>query len=137
MKAVLPPAPLVDQLWKDIRTAGDNKGLEVVQSIPLVGKFYYWWLGRGTLKRPISDDAMYLKQNAGRLGLSRTGAYRAMNRAIEIYQSMPKGPKRDAAKARAMEVASKLAERVRAKESQFAEIEARRKKRAAELGLSR
>jgi predicted DNA-binding transcriptional regulator AlpA len=137
MKTVLPPAPLVDQLWKDIRTAGDNKGLETVQSIPLVGKFYYWWLGRGVLKRPISDDAMYLKTNASRLGLSRTRAYQAMNRAITDYQAMPRGPKRDAAKARALGIVKTLAGRVRAREDRLAEIENRRQKRAEEKALSR
>jgi len=137
MKTVLPPAPLVDQLWKDIRTAGDNKGLETVQSIPLVGKFYYWWLGRGVLKRQISDDAMYLKTNASRLGLSRTRAYQAMNRAITDYQAMPRGPKRDAAKARALGIAKTLAGRVRAREDRLAEIENRRQKRAEEKALSR
>jgi hypothetical protein len=137
IKTILPPVPLVDQLWKDIRTAGDKKGLEVVQSIPLVGKFYYWWMGKGRFKKPLNDDMRWLKENAGRLGLSRTRAYQAMNRAITDYQAMPRGPKRDAAKARALGIVKTLAGRVRAREDRLAEIEKRRQKRAEEKALSR
>jgi len=50
MKTILPPAPIIDQLWKDVATAGDRKGVESVQSIPLVGKPYYWRFGRGREK---------------------------------------------------------------------------------------
>lgn len=50
MKTILPPAPMVDQLWKDFAKAGDGKGLESVQSIPVVGKPYYWRFGRGRQK---------------------------------------------------------------------------------------
>lgn len=137
MKTVLPPAPLVDQLWKDIRTAGDGKGLESVQSIPWFGKPYFWWFGKGASKRPISDDAMYLKTNASRLGLSRIRAYQTLNRSIETYQAMPRGPKRDAAKARALDIAKTLAGRVRAREDQLAEMEKQRRKRAEARALSR
>jgi len=50
MKTILPPAPIIDQLWKDVATAGDGKGTESVQSIPLIGKPYYWRFGRGREK---------------------------------------------------------------------------------------
>ena len=59
MEAVLPPSvSLVDASFKDvaqhIKAAQSNKKrpehLEVVQYIPLVGKLYYWWFGKGREK---------------------------------------------------------------------------------------
>lgn len=50
-KQILPPFKFVDSLGKDIMHAGDEKGLEVVGSIPLVGKLAYWHMGRGVSKR--------------------------------------------------------------------------------------
>jgi len=29
---------------------GDGKGSELVQSVPIFGKFYYWWFGKGADK---------------------------------------------------------------------------------------
>jgi hypothetical protein len=46
-RQILPPVKLIDALTKDINNAWDGKGLETVGSIPIVGKLYYWWLGRG------------------------------------------------------------------------------------------
>jgi hypothetical protein len=34
-------------LIQDIKTFGDDKGLETVQSVPIAGKLYYWWFGKG------------------------------------------------------------------------------------------
>jgi hypothetical protein len=45
-----PPVKFINSVYKDIMTAGDEKGLESVQSIPLVGKLYYWWFGKGAGK---------------------------------------------------------------------------------------
>lgn len=45
-----PPFKAINAIYKDIMTAGDEKGLESVQSIPLVGKLYYWWFGKGAGK---------------------------------------------------------------------------------------
>jgi hypothetical protein len=50
-KQVLPPFKFINALTKDIVTAGDDKGLETVGSIPLVGKLAYWHMGRGVSKR--------------------------------------------------------------------------------------
>ncbi|MFH1146636.1 MAG: hypothetical protein V1736_02890, partial [Pseudomonadota bacterium] len=50
-KQVLPPFKFVDSVSKDIYNAGDDKGLELTASIPLLGKLAYWHLGRGTTKR--------------------------------------------------------------------------------------
>jgi len=51
LKLILPPVKFIDSLTKDITKAGDEKGLETVGSIPLVGKWAYWRMGRGVSKR--------------------------------------------------------------------------------------
>jgi hypothetical protein len=47
VRQIAPPFKLVDALSKDINKAGDEKGLESTASIPLIGKLYYWWFGKG------------------------------------------------------------------------------------------
>jgi hypothetical protein len=51
VKQVAPPFKLGDAVIKDIQTWGDKKGFESAQSVPLVGKLYYWWFGRGVEKK--------------------------------------------------------------------------------------
>lgn len=51
VKQVAPPFKFFDALTKDISHAGDQRGLETIGSIPLVGKIYYWRWGRGSGKR--------------------------------------------------------------------------------------
>ena len=48
----LPPSKIFDSAYKDFIALRDGKfkGSEVVQSIPLIGKPYYWWFGRGKQK---------------------------------------------------------------------------------------
>ena len=46
VKQILPPFKFVNALFKDARTIGDEKGLEVVNSVPLIGKLAYWHMGR-------------------------------------------------------------------------------------------
>jgi hypothetical protein len=50
VKIVAPPFKAADAITKDILQAGDEKGLEIAQSIPVVGKLYYWWFGKGAAK---------------------------------------------------------------------------------------
>jgi len=50
-RQILPPFKFIDSASKDIYNAGDDKGLEIVGSIPLVGKLAYWHIGRGQHKR--------------------------------------------------------------------------------------
>jgi hypothetical protein len=50
VRQIAPPFKLADAITKDIVTAGDEKGLETPQSIPVVGKLYYWWFGKGAKK---------------------------------------------------------------------------------------
>ncbi len=50
-RQILPPTQFIDSVWKDVKTAGDKKGLETVKSIPLVGRAYYDWLGAGAKRK--------------------------------------------------------------------------------------
>lgn len=50
LRQVLPPVKAIDAATKDIATVGDDKGLEIVSSIPVGGKLYYWWFGKGAEK---------------------------------------------------------------------------------------
>lgn len=54
LKQILPPAKIVDALYKDGRTIikgeVEEKRLETITSIPFGGKLYYWWFGKGRLK---------------------------------------------------------------------------------------
>lgn len=55
-KQILPPFSFIDNAGKDVAkffTDQDKlleEGFESTQSIPLVGKLYYWWLGKGRTK---------------------------------------------------------------------------------------
>lgn len=57
-RQILPPFKFIDSVTKDVYNAGDDKGLELTASIPLLGKLAYWHLGRGTTKR---DDVWDLR----------------------------------------------------------------------------
>lgn len=63
-KQILPPFKFIDSLSKDVIKAGDDKGLEVVASIPLIGKLAYWHLGRGTSKRKDIWDIRWAKHKS-------------------------------------------------------------------------
>jgi hypothetical protein len=131
IKTILPPVPLVDQLWKDIRTAGDKKGLEVVQSIPLVGKFYYWWMGKGRFKKPLNDDMRWLKENAGRLGLTRSKAYQYLNRTSTRSLLAGTEKERNEARAKVESYAKRLRAMAESREAELAAREERRRERLA------
>jgi len=63
-KQILPPFKFVDSVSKDIYNAGDDKGLEITGSIPLIGKLAYWHLGRGTTKRDDIWEIRFRKHKA-------------------------------------------------------------------------
>jgi hypothetical protein len=51
---VTPPTNFIDNVWKDVGELWKNWGesvevnkLKTIQDIPLIGKLYYWWFGRG------------------------------------------------------------------------------------------
>ena len=50
-KQILPPFKFINSLSKDVFTAGDAKGIEMLGSAPIIGKLAYWHMGRGTSKR--------------------------------------------------------------------------------------
>ncbi len=51
LKQLIFPVKFLDSLYKDVYNMGDDKGLETLASVPLVGKLAYWHMGRGTSKR--------------------------------------------------------------------------------------
>lgn len=51
LKQIIFPVKFLDSLYKDVYNMGDDKGLETLASVPLVGKLAYWHMGRGTSKR--------------------------------------------------------------------------------------
>ena len=60
-KQILPPFKALDAITKDLMTMGDEKGFEVTQSIPLFGKLYYWWFGKGAEKK-VKKEVFIRKQ---------------------------------------------------------------------------
>ena len=63
-RQILPPFKFIDAAGKDIVTAGDEKGLEMLSSAPIVGKLAYWHYGRGTSKREDLWDRRLRKHKA-------------------------------------------------------------------------
>jgi len=49
-KTILPPFKFIDSAYKDIVQANEISQLETIQSIPVGGKLYYWWFGKGATK---------------------------------------------------------------------------------------
>ena len=60
-KQILPPFKLIDAATKDLRSLGDEKGFEVTQSIPVFGKLYYWWFGKG-VEKSAKKEVQQLKE---------------------------------------------------------------------------
>lgn len=50
IKTILPPTKFLDSLYKDITKEKEVRDMEVIQSIPFIGKLYYWWFGKGSTK---------------------------------------------------------------------------------------
>lgn len=53
LRSILPPTNLIDDLYKDIVKTAENKEisfnkLNTIKDIPIVGKLYYWWFGKGS-----------------------------------------------------------------------------------------
>ncbi|MCP4613013.1 MAG: hypothetical protein GY845_30335 [Planctomycetes bacterium] len=62
MKLILPPAKFINSAWKDLNTLVKEpeklkEGVEVTGSIPIVGKMYYWWFGKGTTKNKSRESS--------------------------------------------------------------------------------
>lgn len=49
-RTVLPPFKLIDSAYKDITRQNEVDQLETIESIPIGGKLYYWWFGKGATK---------------------------------------------------------------------------------------
>ena len=50
MQSIAPPAPFFDDLFRDVVGQRDLPDWRIWGRVPLVGKFYYWWFGGGTLQ---------------------------------------------------------------------------------------
>jgi len=55
LEGILPPTAFIDNIWTDVNKVVTNTDesfkitdLKTFQSIPLVGKLYYWWFGKGS-----------------------------------------------------------------------------------------
>ena len=68
-RQILPPFKFIDAATKDIVTAGDDKGLYTINSVPVVGKLAYWHMGRGS--KIDKMDSKYDEDRAGLLKYNR------------------------------------------------------------------
>lgn len=49
-KTILPPFKAIDAAYKDVTQGNEVLKSETIQSIPIGGKLYYWWFGKGADK---------------------------------------------------------------------------------------
>lgn len=49
-KTILPPFKFIDSVYKDLNQAEEVSQLQTIDSIPVGGKLYYWWFGKGRTK---------------------------------------------------------------------------------------
>jgi hypothetical protein len=62
VRQIAPPFKAIDALTKDIATAGNEKGLQITGSIPIVGKLYYWWFGKGNTMQESGEYTRNIKE---------------------------------------------------------------------------
>lgn len=75
VRQIAPPFKALDAITKDINRSGDEKGLETPASIPIVGKLYYWWFGKGKTK---SDRQFGETADTGKLKGLKTGKLKTL-----------------------------------------------------------
>jgi len=72
VRQILPPFKFIDSVSKDILKGVEN-GSEVTQSVPIGGKLYYWWFGKGAYKnkpaKAKDTKGIKLKLNTNKLNL--------------------------------------------------------------------
>ncbi|RJR10437.1 hypothetical protein C4588_03265, partial [Candidatus Parcubacteria bacterium] len=85
-RQILPPFKFIDALTKDVVTAGDDKGLKTIESIPVVGKLAYWHMGRGANSENELWDTRLSKEKA-RLNKVEDRLERAKNKQQFIEQN--------------------------------------------------
>ena len=66
VRQILPPFKFIDSVSKDILNGIEN-GSEITQSVPLAGKLYYWWFGKGKYK----NERRRKKVSPGKIGLPK------------------------------------------------------------------
>jgi len=62
LKQILPPVQFIDSATRDIISAGDDKGLSVIKSVPIVGKLAYWHIGKGKDNRKELAEIRFSKE---------------------------------------------------------------------------
>lgn len=48
MQSILPPVPFFDDVYKDVMSSRELPDWRIWGRVPIVGKFYFWWLGGGS-----------------------------------------------------------------------------------------
>jgi hypothetical protein len=81
LKQLTPPTQIYDSMFKDLFTIGDNKGLEVVKSVPFVGKIYYNRFGKGAKRnkvklKPVSTNAIREARKSRKVENTKRKVYR-------------------------------------------------------------
>lgn len=68
-QSILPPMKLLDSITKDLTPKDDRelKDLEVYASVPVGGKLYYWWFGKGAKKSEDKREKETKKEKKGSL----------------------------------------------------------------------
>jgi hypothetical protein len=61
-RQILPPFQFIDSLTKDVISSGDDKGLEVIKSLPVAGKLAYWHMGKGANNRKELAEIRFSKE---------------------------------------------------------------------------
>jgi hypothetical protein len=73
LQQITPPFKILDSVIRDvgsiyegkIESIKDIKDLSVFESIPLIGKAYYWWLGKGAEKSAKKEKIMKFMEETG------------------------------------------------------------------------
>lgn len=65
LQTTLPPMKFFNALYKDITKGPAIKDLETFASVPFIGKFYYYWFGKGAPKEKSTSSEKKLKTPVG------------------------------------------------------------------------
>jgi hypothetical protein len=77
VRTILPPFKFIDALYKDVVNQREIKRWDSISSIPVGGKLYYWWFGRG---KEISEKKG--KKTGNLFGTSSKGLFKSSNKNL-------------------------------------------------------
>jgi hypothetical protein len=83
LEGILPPTQFIDNVWTDLNKVVNNSDesfeitdLKTFQSVPLVGKLYYWWFGKGsktkTKETKVGPTGLPVKSSSQSKGINAT-----------------------------------------------------------------